>query len=426
MESLKEVLEKNKEQYIRRLMDLLAIDTHDIGHGIGGGLEKEGQDYMVKLFEEMGASKIEKDPMEEAVIEACLREHQEGNLGHDQTDRYNVYATFQGKEGGKSLLFNSHIDVMPADEADGWTHPPYEPVIVGDKLYGRGAADMKAGLMASAMAVKLLQDAGCELPGDVIITSVCDEEGGGNGSMQAVMRGLKADGVINCEGSSDELILAHMGWVFFKVEFEGRACHSGGKKNGVSAIDKAIKVIQALNEKEHDWLLQYKHPLLPAPNLNIGVIKGGTAGSTVPGECEFSTCVHFIPNQMSHDQVVKEFTDTVSRTAQADPWMQEHPPKVTMYQAGNGFEMEPDHAFVKTFLGAYKDMMGRDIKIVGSPSGCDSRLWRNIAGCPTIQFGPGNLSECHSVDEWVSVEAYLQSILVYANTILEWCKDSKN
>lgn len=403
-------------------MDLIAIDTHDIGHGIDGGLEKEGQDYMVKLFEEMGASDIVKDPMEEAVIEECLKKHQEGNLGHDQTDRYNVYATFKGKEGGKSLLFNSHIDVMPAEEEDGWTHPPYEPVIIGDKMYGRGTADMKAGLMASAMAVKLLQDAGYELPGDVIITSVCDEEGGGNGSMQAVMRGLKADGVINCEGTSDELILAHMGWVFFKVEFEGRACHSGGKKNGVSAIDKAIKVIQALNEKEHDWLLQYKHPLLPAPNLNIGVIKGGTAGSTVPGECEFSTCVHFIPNQMSHDQVVEEFTDTVNRVARSDAWLEEHPPKITMYQAGNGFEMDPDHEFVKTFREAYKDMMGKDIKIVGSPSGCDSRLWRNIAGCPTIQFGPGNLSECHSVDEWVSVEAYLQSILVYANTILTWCQ----
>lgn len=422
MKSLKETLEQNKEQYIQRLMDLIAIDTHDIGHGIDGGLEKEGQDYMVKLFEEMGASDIVKDPMEEAVIEECLKKHQEGNLGHEQTDRYNVYATFKGKEGGKSLLFNSHIDVMPAEEEDGWTHPPYEPVIIGDKMYGRGTADMKAGLMASAMAVKLLQDAGYELPGDVIITSVCDEEGGGNGSMQAVMRGLKADGVINCEGTSDELILAHMGWVFFKVEFEGRACHSGGKKNGVSAIDKAIKVIQALNEKEHDWLLQYKHPLLPAPNLNIGVIKGGTAGSTVPGECEFSTCVHFIPNQMSHDQVVEEFTDTVNRVARSDAWLEEHPPKITMYQAGNGFEMDPDHEFVKTFREAYKDMMGKDIKIVGSPSGCDSRLWRNIADCPTIQFGPGNLSECHSVDEWVSVEAYLQSILVYANTILTWCQ----
>ena len=76
--------------------------------------------------------------MEEAVIQECLKKYQEGNLGHDQTDRYNVYATFKGKEGGKSLLFNSHIDVMPADEADGWTHPPYEPVIIGDKMYGRG------------------------------------------------------------------------------------------------------------------------------------------------------------------------------------------------------------------------------------------------------------------------------------------------
>ena len=74
--------------------------------------------------------------------------------------------------------------------------------------------------MASTMAVQLLRDAGCELPGDVIITSVCDEEGGGNGSMQAAMNGVRADGVVNCEGTSGELILAHVGFVFFKVEFE--------------------------------------------------------------------------------------------------------------------------------------------------------------------------------------------------------------
>lgn len=420
MLELSAVLEQNRDKYIETLRQLIAIDTHDINHGIGGGLEKPGQEYMVQLLKEMGADEVVKDPMSEEIIRQCLEQYQEGNLGHDQTDRYNVYATFKGRQGGKSLLFNSHIDVMPADEADGWTYPPYEPVVEGGRLYGRGAADMKGGLMASVMAVKLLQDAGYELPGDVIITSVCDEEGGGNGSMQAVMRGLRADGVVNCEGTSDELILAHMGWVFFQVDFEGRACHSGGKKNGVSAIDKAFKVIQALNEKEHEWLLEYKHPLLPAPNLNIGVIHGGSAGSTVPGECSFSTCVHFIPNQMSHDQVVKEFTDTVNRIARSDPWMEEHPPKITMYQAGNGFEMEPDHEFVKIFQKAYLESRGKDVKVVGSPSGCDSRLWRNIAGCPTIQFGPGNLAQCHSVDEWVSVEAYLQCILIYARLILEW------
>ena len=420
MSKLQEVLEQNKEYYIEQLKNFIAIDTHDIGHGIGGGLEKEGQDYLIALMESMGADEIVKDQMEESVIEECLAKHKEGNLGHNQTDRYNVYGTFKGTKGGKSLLFNSHIDVMPADDADEWTSPPFEPEIRDGKLYGRGTADMKSGLMASVMAVKLLQDAGYEIPGDVIITSVCDEEGGGNGSMQAVMRGLKADGVVNCEPSSDELILAHMGWVFYKVDFEGKACHSGGKANGVSAIDKAFKVIQALNEKEHQWLLEYKHPLLPPPNLNVGVIHGGSAGSTVAGDCTFSTCVHYVPRLMCHDQVVEEFEDVVNRVAKSDPWLESHPPKMSLYQAGCGFEQEPDHELVATFQNMYKRIMGKDVNIVGSKCGCDSRLWKNIAGCPTIQYGPGNLAQCHAVDEWVEIDDYLRSILVYAELILEW------
>lgn len=421
MNNLQEVLNQNKEQYIQELINLLAIDTHDIGHGIGGGLEKEGQEYMERLFRSMGADEVTVDPMSEDVIWECYEKYQEGNLGHNQEDRANVYATFKGKEGGKSLLFNSHIDVMPADEADGWTNPPFSPTVKDGRIYARGAADMKSGLMASTMAVKLLKDAGYELPGDVIITSVCDEEGGGNGSMQAVMRGLSPDAVVNCEPTDDHLTLAHMGWVFFKVDFEGRACHSGMKRNGVSAIDKAFKVIQALNEMEHEWLLKYKHPLLPPPNLNIGVISGGDAGSTVPGNCSFSTCVHYLPRLMNHDQVVAEFTEVVERVAKSDPWLEKHPPKLTLYQAGKGFEMEENHKLVDDFKDAYELACGRSVKVDGSHCGCDSRLWKNIVGCPTIQYGPGRAAECHAVDEWVSIESYLQSILVYANVILKWC-----
>lgn len=420
MRDLKEVLEQNQESYIKELQNLIAIDTHDLGHGIKGGLEKEGQDYMIRLLKDMGAE-VKQDPMKEADIEKCFALYQEGNLGHNQTDRYNVYGTFRGSRPGKKLMFNGHIDVMPADETEEWTTPPFEPAIRDGKMYGRGTADMKSGLMASVMAVKLLQDAGAELPGVVEITSVCDEEGGGNGSMQAIMSGERADGVVVCEPTSDELILAHMGFVFFRVEFEGRACHSGGKKNGVSAIDKAIKVMNALNEKEHDWLLTYKHPLLPAPNLNVGVIRGGSAGSTVAGDCLFETCVHYLPGQMSRDQVVAEFMDVVERTAKADAWLEAHPPKVTIYQAGGGFEMDENSALVDSFKTAYQDARGTAVKVVGSPAGCDSRLWKNIAKCPTIQFGPGNLSECHGVDEWVSIEGYLQAILIYANLILDFC-----
>ena len=424
MKNLKNVLEENKDKYIEQLKNLVAIDTHDLGHGIAGGLEKEGQDYMIRLFEEMGAE-VKKDPMKERDIEACYHKYNEGNLGHNQTDRYNVYARFPGKAGGRSLMFNGHIDVMPADETDEWTNPPFEPTIRDGKMYGRGTADMKGGLMASVMAVQLLKDAGAELPGDVLITSVCDEEGGGNGSMQAIMSGERADGVVVGEPTSDEMILAHMGFIFFRVEFEGKSCHSGGKRNGVSAIDKAVKVMNALNEKEHEWLLTYKHPLLPAPNLNVGVIRGGNAGSTVAGDCMFETCVHYLPRLMSHDQVVCEFMDVIHRVTKSDPWLEAHPPKVTIYQAGGGFEMEEADPFVESFKRAYRAARGKDVKVVGSPAGCDSRLWKNIAGCPTIQFGPGNLSECHGIDEWISIESYLQSILIYAELILDFCGSSK-
>ena len=421
MRDLREVLSENRESYIEQLKNLVSIDTHDLGHGIDGGLEKEGQDYMIRLFNQMGAETTV-DPMKEEDIVRCKEAYQEGNLGHNQKDRYNVYARFKGKETGKSLMFNSHIDVMPSGDEAEWTSPPFQPEIRDGKMYGRGTADMKGGLMASVMAVQLLKDAGLsEMPGDVVITSVCDEEGGGNGSMQAIMSGQKADGVVVCEGTSDELILAHMGFVFFKVDFEGKSCHSGGKRNGVSAIEKAIKVINALNEREHQWLLTYKHPLLPAPNLNVGVISGGNAGSTVAGECSFSACVHYLPLQMSYDQVVEEFTEVVRRTAVSDPWMEEHPPKISIYQAGGGFEMEENHPFVDSFKKAYLKAREKKVKVVGSPAGCDSRLWRNIAGCPTIQFGPGNLAQCHGIDEWVSIDAYLEAILIYAELILEFC-----
>ena len=421
MRDLKEVLVENRETYIQKLKDLVAIDTHDLGHGIAGGLEKEGQEYMKALFAEMGASEIVEDQMKEETIQECLRRYNEGNPGHNYDGRYNVYATFAGN-GGKSIMFNSHIDTMPAGNELDWCTPPHTPVIKDGRLYGLGAADMKAGLMASAMAVQLLKDAGCELPGDVIITSVCDEEGGGNGSMQAAMNGVRADGVVNCEGTSGELILAHMGFVFFKVEFEGKANHSGAKWLGVSAIEKAMKVISALSELEHTWLLTYRHPLLPAPNLNIGTIHGGSAGSTVAGDCYFETCIHYLPKQMSYDMVVKEFTDTVKGVAAYDPWMKDHPPKITMYQAGGAFEMETEHVFVNSFREAFRKIKGVPVKTVGSPAGCDSRIWKNIAECPTIQFGPGNLEQCHSPNEYVDRDAYLECILIYAQLILTWAE----
>ena len=162
MEKLRNILEKNKQKYIDRLSELVAIDTHDLGHGVQGGLEKKGQDYIAELFREMGAS-VSIDPIKEADIEKCYSLHHEGNLGHNQDNRYNVYALFRGEKPGRKLLFNGHMDVMPADNVSEWTTPPFEPSIREGKMYGRGTADMKGGLLAATMAVQLLKDASISL-----------------------------------------------------------------------------------------------------------------------------------------------------------------------------------------------------------------------------------------------------------------------
>ena len=183
---------------------------------------------MKQLFSSMGASRIVEDPLTEDVILACREKYHEGNLGHAYDDRFNVYAEFTGC-GSKSILFNGHIDTMPVGDPEKWEYDPYGGIITGGRLYGVGACDMKAGLMGAVMAVKVIQDAGLELPGTVKFASVCDEEGGGNGSLVAAMHGQKADAVVVCEPTDYELVAAHMGWVFFKIETEGVAVHSGLK-----------------------------------------------------------------------------------------------------------------------------------------------------------------------------------------------------
>ncbi|GHV77624.1 acetylornithine deacetylase [Spirochaetia bacterium] len=418
-ELLLSTLNAHRDAYIRPLAELAQIDTHDIGHGIEGGLEAKGQEYLRELFKKMDPRSISAENLTEGVIQKAIARYQEGNPGHDYTNRYNLYAQFKGG-GPKSIMFNGHMDTMSPGDESAWTVPPYGAVIRNGKMYGLGVCDMKAGLMASIMAVQLLKDAGIPLPCTVTISSVCDEEGGGNGSIVAAMGGQKADAVVVCEPTQGELLIAHMGFIFFHVEVEGIAVHSGRKTDGVNAIDKAVRIIHALNDLEHDWLLRYKHPLLPPPSGNVGVIGGGKAGSTVPDYCSFKTCVHYHPGTMSRDQVIADYRRAIDLCCDGDAFLRDHRPRVSIYQSGGPFEMEAGHPLVSSFKAAWNTVFDTPLCITGSASGCDSRIWRGIADCPTIQYGPGALQQCHAVDEYVDIEEYLQAIRVYAHLILEW------
>jgi acetylornithine deacetylase len=213
-----------------------------------------------------------------------------------------------------------------------------------------------------------------------------------------------------------------MGFIFFSVEVSGIALHSGSKWNGVNAIEKAAILMDALGELERRWLMTRRHPLLPPPTLNIGVISGGTAGSTVPDKCVFKLCLHYHP-AMGRDLTAREVTDAIMTRAAGDEWLRSHPPKIEIYQAGGAFEMETGHEFVKTASLCVESVKGAAPALYGSPAGNDARLLRNIGGMPTVVMGPGQMAQCHSIDEYVEVKDFLAYIEIYARLILEWRRE---
>ncbi len=427
MNDLRKILETKKPQYLDWFKELIALDTQVIGHGIDGGKEQAGQRFMVGLLEKFGANDVVVDQMRETIIEEAIERYDEGNPGHEYEERWNVYGTFRGSETDqyRSILFNGHIDTMPPGDESMWTHGPWNPVVYDGKVNGLGATDMKGGLLAPLLAVDLLKAAGRKPKGDVKIISVVDEEGGGNGSIQAAMQGVSADAAVVCEPTNRGLILAHMGFVFFSIRTEGLAVHSGDKFKGVSAIEKMGKIIAALHELEHVWLAKYRHQLLPSPSLNVGVIEGGSAGSTVAADCTIKICVHYIPGQMTKKQVEDEIIQAVRLIEASDPWMADHPATIDVYQAGGGFEMDPAHVLVDTFKDVYRQATDEMVPIVGSPAGCDSRIWCNIVQIPTIQYGPGRLEECHAIDEFLTLDDFWHAILTYAGLIDAWCNQRK-
>ena len=196
----------------------------------------------------MGANVI-REQLTEEVVQKGIETYSEGNPGHNYDDRYNLVAEFKGGDG-PTLMFNGHVDVMPPGDVSLWESDPFKPEIRDGRVYARGVADMKAGLMASVLGVKLLQDAGVELPGDVTLLSVVDEEGGGNGTLVSLLNGRRADAAVVCEPSDKKVVVAHMGFIFFEVNVTGISLHSASKWDGVNAIEKAIFLIDALHELE--------------------------------------------------------------------------------------------------------------------------------------------------------------------------------
>jgi acetylornithine deacetylase len=340
--------------------------------------------------------------------------------------RPNVVATWKGAGGGKSLLFNGHIDVIPEGAAENWEHGPWSGDIADGKMYGRGTSDMKSGVAAFTMAIKAIKDSGIALKGDIIAEHVMDEELTGNGTLACVMKGYKADAGICCETSSMHVQPGSIGRIWFEIKVKGKAAGIQKRFEGVSGIELGYLVSKLVSEFEAIRVAKTSHHLYPdilsTIPCAIGQFESGTYHSAFPDSCLLKGSIATVPGESSQ-QVKAEFVRFVTGgAAKAHPWMKEHPPEVVF----TGYFAEPseipvDSPIVQSLCRNYEAVLGRKPPITGRQGAADIRHMNTYGDTPTVIFGPGMTEQMHANNEWVAVEDYINAVKVLAATVLDWC-----
>ncbi len=336
-----------------------------------------------------------------------------------------LVGTWQGGTG-KRLIFNGHIDVVPEGDHTNWSHDPWGAERESEYIYGRGACDMKGGLIAALYAIKAIRDSDVPLPGSLLLQSVIGEEDGGLGTFATLLRGHTGDAAIICEPTSLNLIPAHAGALTFTVRVYGKSAHACVRLEGVSAIEKYLEIHRALIQLEKERNSEVEHPLLrklrlPYP-LSIGRVQAGNWSSSVPEELVFEGRIGVAMGEKS--QAVREqFEQTLRDLAEADSWLKDHPPEIAwtggQFESG---ETPGDHPLVRLCGQCIQDLTGQFPEIAGAPYGSDLRLFVNFAGVPALLFGPGDVRVAHMPDERVRGAELVQAARAYILAALRYLK----
>lgn len=384
------------------------------------GHEASAQELVTAKFRQLG---LAVETFEPSLIEiAPLRGY--SPVEWDYTGRYNVVGRLASKtKTGRSLILNGHIDVVSPEPVHHWTRDPWGGAIEDGRLYGRGAADMKAGIAQMVYAVEAIRRAGVSLRGDVTLESVIEEECTGNGTLSCLARGIVADGAIITEPHALAAYLAQVGVLWLRIAVRGLGAHVLGAHRAVNAIEKAYVLIAALRELEaqfnregHPAYAGVEHPI----NFNVGVIKGGDWPSTVPAECVLEARLAFFPGFKVED-VKARVTAHLREAAKADPWLAQHPPALTFYGFhAEGVVLNRNDTLIRQLAGAHEEVVGKELAYQVSTATTDIRHFNLYYGIPAICYGPAG-DRIHGPDESVDLESLATATKVLALLVMDWC-----
>jgi acetylornithine deacetylase len=343
-----------------------------------------------------------------------------------------------GRGGGRSLVFNGHIDVVSAEPRSEWASDPFVASVREGLLYGRGACDMKGGIAAMVFAVETLSSLGVSLGGDLLVATNTDEESSGAGGTALVEHGLRADAGVVTEPTGFQTWIACRGSDYGVIRVPGRPGHAEVRQpdwrlgGAVNAIEKAIAVLEAIASLRAAWCERpgLTHALLSPPSLLPTLARAGEWAVTYPASCELTIAVMYLPAQADASgwgsEVRREVEQWIARETAHDDWLREHPPVIDWWpNPVMPFEISPDVPVVGVMQGASADV-GHPGRLGGLDSWYDGATLTRLAGIPSIGYGPpgfdtDGVSVAHMIDEFVPVDGLVAAAQGLAVAAMRFC-----
>jgi acetylornithine deacetylase len=365
--------------------DLVAIDSVNPSLVEGGAGEREIAAFVAGWARDQG-------------LEAELLEETAG--------RPSVIVRARGVGGGRTLLICGHLDTVNVEGMP----DAHAPRVDGDRLWGRGAYDMKAGVAAALIAAREALRAG--LRGDVVVAAVADEEHASLG-VQEALRAVEADAAIVTEPTEMELVVAHKGFMWSEIAVTGRAAHGSRPHLGVDAIVKTGPILTELGALDVA-LGERTHPLLGRGSVHASVIEGGVELSSYPARCVLGLERRTLPGETRKD-IEREIEALLDRCRAVDA---ELVAEQRTLLGREPFEIDREAELVHAVSEAAAGVTGTPPQIAGASYWADTAFIA-AAGIPTVMFGPGGQG-AHAIEEWVSLsdtEAVARTLTAVATRI---------
>ncbi|MFP5527002.1 ArgE/DapE family deacylase [Peptococcus simiae] len=334
--------------------------------------------------------------------------------------RSNVLVKVKGTEKGKILAFSGHLDVV--EPGEGWTYPPFEGTVVGNKMYGLGTCDMKAGVAASLYALMDILEAGTPFAGELWFIGTVGEEIGMQGAKDLVDGGHLegVDAILISEptkrNGENQAIFASKGSIMYTIQAEGRAAHSSMPELGINALTTLADFIRRVQD-QFDAVTA--DPKLQNPNLGstlnvFSVIEGGRQVNSVPDKVVLRGNTRTVP-EFSTDPSIGIFEAAIAKNNQ-DP--DRATLSLNLDQVLDPAEAATDNLLIQALKRAASDKNVRLRPLIGA---CELARYIHLsADIQLVVYGPGLTEKAHTVDEYIELDEYLDTIRIFKDLALDF------